>query len=135
MESSGHLAWRSFEKQGLATLAGAGVMAAGILLLEIVARGTLPIIPRVQPAIFAFTTALLAIGIVAAIAGGYIATKVGGRTTGLAAVPMGILFLAIIGLWLVRGVGAEAPSWFRAGMILLVLPAAYFGRYLRCRRG
>jgi hypothetical protein len=134
MESSGHLAWRSFEKQGLATLAGAGVMAAGVLLLEILARGTLPIFPRVQPLIFAFTTAILAIGIVAAIAGGYIATKVAGRTTGLAAVLMGILFLAVTGIWLFRGVGAEAPSWFRGGMILLVLPSAYFGRYLGVKR-
>jgi hypothetical protein len=134
MESSVHLAWRSFEKQGLAMLAGGAVMAAGVLLLEIAARGTLPVFPRVQPLIFAFTMALLATGILAAVAGGYIATKVAGRTTSLATLLLGILFLAITGAWLLHGIGAEAPTWFRGGMILLVLPSAYFGRHLRSKR-
>lgn len=134
MQSTRYLAGRSLRESGLGILGGGGVMCAGIFLIEIAARNLLPVITRIQPVVFGFTLTLLAVGVASAVAGGYIAARLGGDAGKLPPLVLGALFVAITGLWLVRGVGAAAPTWFRGGLILLVLPSAFFGGRLQTQR-
>lgn len=131
MQSSGYWAGQSMGKSGLGILVGAAAWGAGILAITLSVRAFLPILPRIQPLEFAFTLTLLAIGLAFSIAGGYLATRLAGVGGKPVPVILGLLHLVITAAWLLRGVGAAAPIWFQSGLILLVVPAAQFGRHLR----
>lgn len=131
MRSSRYWAWKSLARPGLGILAGGASMGAGIFAMTISARAILPVFfqPRVRPLEPLFTLALLCVGALAALAGGYLAAKLSGPSK-MGSLSLAVLVLGITGFWLLRGYGHNAPLWFQAGLIALVLPAALHGRHL-----
>lgn len=129
MQSSRYWARQTLRKSGLGILVGGAAMGTGILTITVSARAILPVFfqPRVRALEPLFTLALLCVGLLAAFACGYIAAKLSGPSR-MGSLSLAVLILGITGFWLLRGYGHNAPIWFQAGLIALVLPAALFGR-------
>jgi hypothetical protein len=118
--------WRGWMRLGWAILAGYASLATLVILSDLILGWLLPH----AAGDLAMPVASLAIGVLCAIAGGYVAAWAGGRAPIAAALALGLAATLLSAASLVWG-GDGTPVWYQIGLMVIVLPSVTAGACVR----
>ncbi len=114
-----------------ALLAGIAIVAAVLVIVTASMQVLLPMVANhSQPIHFVFTFAVLALVLAGTAVAGYLTARMVGHAETRTSMLLGAVVL-LTGFWWLR---IGAPAWFIGLQILLTIPAAWVGGYIRVQQ-